>query len=125
MIQEVSSVIKARVPASCSALWPGQIYDLCEAAWTSPRVQRFAEQSLVFFFLIALAVIELRRQGFIPAQLEGLIPTKHFYAIQVAFGALLLYEPEVIEVKKPWDRHRHPSCKHDGPALPSNGIDKV
>jgi hypothetical protein len=92
MFDEVLSRLKAGVPASRFALWPGKVYDLCEAAWTSPRVQRFAEQSLVFLFLVALAVIESRRQGLVPARIEALIPTKHFYAIQVAFGALLLYE---------------------------------
>ncbi|HKM53752.1 MAG TPA: hypothetical protein VJY33_10105 [Isosphaeraceae bacterium] len=51
-----------------------------------------AERSLVILFLAALAVIEPRRQERVPARLEDLVPTKHFHAIQVAFGALLLYE---------------------------------
>jgi hypothetical protein len=46
----------------------------------------------VIIFLAALCVIELKRQGLFPGQIGALVPAKHFYAIQVAFGALLLYE---------------------------------
>ena len=75
-----------------SNAWPERLYDRLEAAWSMPATQRFAEMSLVVLFLAALCVIELRRQGLLPGRLGPLVPTKHFYAIQVAFGALLLYE---------------------------------
>ena len=92
MFHLLARTTKTVAKTSAYTQWPVRIYNLCESIWTSPRVQRLAEQSLVFLFLISLIVIELRRQGLIPAQLEGFIPSKHFYAIQVAFGALLLYE---------------------------------
>jgi hypothetical protein len=72
--------------------WSSRFYDLLEAAWLSPAVRRLAERSLVIVFLAALLLIELRRWGLVPDRYEDLIPTKHFYAIQLAFGALLLYE---------------------------------
>jgi len=75
-----------------SIAWPERLYDRLEAAWLMPATQRFAEQSLVVLFLASLCVIELSRQGLLPGRLGLLVPTKHFYAIHIAFGALLLYE---------------------------------
>ncbi len=67
-------------------------YDWLEAAWLSPRVRRLAERSLVFLFLASLVVIELSIRNWLPAGVAELVPKKHLYAIQVAFGALVLYE---------------------------------
>ncbi len=69
-----------------------RIYDTLEASWSSPAVRRWAERSLVILFVLAVLVIEMNRQGWFPSWLAGSIPIKHFYAIQVAFGALLLFE---------------------------------
>jgi len=80
------------MPLARRYYWFEPIYDRLESVWMSHRVQQAAEQSLVIIFLGALAVIELKRQGVLPTWLGEHVPVKHFYAIQVAFGALLLYE---------------------------------
>src|SRR5215471_18173994 len=85
------AVSAAELPAP-RHFWVEHVYDRLESTWQSHRVQQAAELSLVIIFLGALAVIELKRQGELPSWLDGHVPVKHFHAIQLAFGALLLYE---------------------------------
>jgi hypothetical protein len=69
-----------------------RLYDRLEGVWLSQWLRRFTERALVALFLTSLVVIEFRRQEWLPARLSAFVPSNHFYAIQVAFGALLLYE---------------------------------
>ena len=80
------------MPLARRYYWFEPIYNRLESVWMSHRVQQAAEQSLVIIFLGALAVIDLKRRGVLPPWLGEHVPVKHFFAIQVAFGALLLYE---------------------------------
>lgn len=52
--------------------------------------------ALVSVFLISLLMVELRRQGWLPASWNEEITTSHFHALSVAFTLLLLLE--VIEL---------------------------
>ncbi len=47
---------------------------------------------LVFTFLLALAGIELKRRGLMPAPLDAVTPSNHFYAVELAFTLLLAME---------------------------------
>jgi hypothetical protein len=47
---------------------------------------------LSIVFLLGLIVIEARRRGWLPEPVADFIPTKHFYAILLAFTLLLLAE---------------------------------
>jgi hypothetical protein len=67
-------------------------FDWLEARWESPRVRRAVSGILVVGFLLALAAIELSRQGLLPGGLGALVPRSHFRAIEVAFYLLLSYE---------------------------------
>jgi hypothetical protein len=47
---------------------------------------------LVFLFLCSLGLIELNRQGLLPAELAALLPRNHFYAVHAAFTVILVLE---------------------------------
>ncbi len=67
-------------------------YDALRSRWRSPRLERSMSTLLVVAFAGALVVIELRRQGLLPARFSSAVPTNHFYAVQLAFTLLLLME---------------------------------
>jgi hypothetical protein len=92
MSDALSPSVSIPAPLARRQYWVEYVYDRLESTWLSHRVQQAAELSLVIIFLGALAVIELKRQGSLPAWLGEHVPVKHFHAIQLAFGALLLYE---------------------------------
>lgn len=65
------------------------LYDFCEHLWEHKRTEHFIARALITVFLGALVLIELSRQGLLPARLAALLPHNHFYAINVAFSMLL------------------------------------
>jgi len=65
------------------------MYDSLEQFWEHKRTERFAANFLIMVFLTSLALIELARQGLLPKGIAGLLPTNHYYAINVAFSMLL------------------------------------
>lgn len=68
---------------------PVRLFDALQAWWGGARQQRLSGTALVATFLVALAAIEARRQGWLPPGLAGAIPTNHFHAVQLAFTFLL------------------------------------
>lgn len=73
-------------------LFAGAIFDKLEALWESDRVRRITAYTLVALFVSMLLVIELRRQEVFPVRWNDLIPTSHFYAINLVFTLLLVIE---------------------------------
>lgn len=69
-----------------------RLFDLLERGWRGLIARRTLGSLLIVSFLGALLVIELNRQGFLPAPLDGLLPTNHFGAIDLAFTLLLVIE---------------------------------
>jgi len=67
-------------------------FDRLETAWLRPRAQRALGALLVAAFLLALAAIELGRQGLLPAAWRAALPPSHFYAVHLAFSFLLFIE---------------------------------
>jgi hypothetical protein len=67
-------------------------FDWLDRRWESHRVRRAVSAGLVAAFLLALAAIELGRQGLLPAHLAAAMPRSHFAAIELAFYLLLSYE---------------------------------
>lgn len=65
------------------------LYDFLEHLWEHKRTERIIARLLITVFLTSLILIELSRQGLLPAQLAALLPHSHFYAINVAFSMLL------------------------------------
>ncbi|MEM8599531.1 MAG: hypothetical protein AAGF99_06400 [Bacteroidota bacterium] len=73
-----------------------RLFDALDHRVEEPRTRRAIGAGLVIAFLGYLAVIELRRQGLLPAEFAARIPTNHFYAVDLAFKLLLLVE--VVEL---------------------------
>jgi hypothetical protein len=68
------------------------LFDRLEAGWQSAAARRLVADSLVGIFLVALVAIELARRGVLPGALVHVVPTNHFYAVEIAFYLLLAYE---------------------------------
>ncbi|MBC8077259.1 MAG: hypothetical protein H7Y32_14375 [Chloroflexales bacterium] len=69
-----------------------RLFDLAEARWESARSQRLVALALVWSFIGALALIELRRRGLLPSSVSGLVASNHFYAVDITFKLLLVVE---------------------------------
>lgn len=68
------------------------LFDNLERFWEHKRTERAAANLLIITFLGMLALIELRRQGWLPESFFALVPSNHYYAINVAFSMLLALE---------------------------------
>ncbi len=65
------------------------LYDSLEKIWEHKRTERFTADLLIVTFLVSLGLIELRRQGLLAGPVSKLLPTSHYYAINIAFSMLL------------------------------------
>ncbi|MEI7823817.1 MAG: hypothetical protein WCI01_00865 [Chlorobiaceae bacterium] len=65
------------------------LFNSLEHFWEHKRTKRMAANVLIITFLGALALIELCRQGWLPGELAAIIPSSHYYAINIAFSMLL------------------------------------
>jgi len=68
------------------------IFDPLQNFYVHERLYRKISVALVFLFVCSLAVIELNRQGLLPADLAALLPRNHFYAVHAAFTVILVLE---------------------------------
>ena len=68
------------------------LFNALEHFWEHKRTQRIAANVLIVAFLGTLALIELRRQGWLPEGIAAILPSSHYYAINVAFSMLLCLE---------------------------------
>jgi hypothetical protein len=72
-------------------------FDRLETRWTSHATTRRLANSLVIVFLLELLLIELKRRGWLPDAVDPYVKsTNHFYAVNLAFSLLLVYE--VVEL---------------------------
>ncbi|MCU0513224.1 MAG: hypothetical protein MUE40_11725 [Anaerolineae bacterium] len=65
--------------------------DSLEHIWEDYVMKRVAGTFLVAVYLVTIVVIEINRQGWLPAPFNTL-PTNHFYAVEIAFTVLLFTE---------------------------------
>lgn len=70
----------------------GTWFDRFEELWESPDGQKIMATFLVFFFLVAVFVIELNRLGLVPAPFATIFSRTHLAAIEQAFNLLLALE---------------------------------
>jgi hypothetical protein len=68
------------------------LFDPLHYFWEHERIHRKIAIGLVVFFLFSLLVIEMKRQGWIPAPLQSMIPSNHFDAVHAAFTVVLILE---------------------------------
>ena len=66
-----------------------QLFNSLEHFWEYKRTERTAANVLIIAFLGTLALIELRRHGLLTEELAAIVPSNHYYAINVAFSMLL------------------------------------
>jgi hypothetical protein len=66
-----------------------RVFDPLNLWWKKQRTQRVVTGTLVFSFIAALAIIELSRQGLLPAFLQERISGSHYQAINIAFTLVL------------------------------------
>jgi hypothetical protein len=72
--------------------WPVRLFDALESRWEGARTKRAIGSFLVCGYVAALLLVELGRDGLLPAALAARIPGSHFWAVDVAFTLLLLLE---------------------------------
>ena len=65
------------------------IFNSLEHFWEHKRTARTTANVLIIAFLGTLLLIELRRHGWLPEELCAILPSNHYYAINVAFSMLL------------------------------------
>jgi hypothetical protein len=68
------------------------LFDDLHRFWKDPKTHRVVTGGLILAFLLALAGIELNRQGLLPSRLAALAPTNHFHAVNLAFSLVLFLE---------------------------------
>ncbi|MFP4516450.1 MAG: hypothetical protein ACLFNV_06630 [Desulfovibrionales bacterium] len=68
------------------------VFDSLHRFWADKRTHKFVSGVLVVMFLLAIAGIELNRQGMLPPFLARLTPVNHFYAVSLAFSLVLILE---------------------------------
>jgi len=68
------------------------LFDPLHYRWEHEKMHRKISVMLVILFIGNLFIIELNRQGLLPAMLSLSVPKNHFYAIQTAFTVVLILE---------------------------------
>lgn len=66
--------------------------DTLEDIWENFIMKRAAGSILVGVYVLMLAIVELNRLGILPEPLAGVLPTNHFFAVEIAFTVLLFTE---------------------------------
>lgn len=65
------------------------IYDAIHHFWESEKTQRRFALGIFLVFLVSLAIIELNREGLLPASVALVVPRSHFQAIHLVFTLIL------------------------------------
>lgn len=68
------------------------IFDQLHHLWEQEKMHTKIALSLALFFLFAVVVIELKRQGFLYQPVFAFIPSNHFRAVEAAFTVVLILE---------------------------------
>ena len=70
----------------------GRVFDALEQRWERLATQRRVASVLVVVFAVGLALVEVRRLHWLPAEWAERMPSNHFEAILLPFTLLLLAE---------------------------------
>lgn len=68
------------------------IFDSLHCFWEGEKNLRRVSSMLAIVFVASLFAIELSRLGLLPNHLARIVPTNHFYAVNVAFTLVLITE---------------------------------
>ncbi len=69
-----------------------RLYARVERFWHATRTWKIVVSLIISAFLLSIAIIECKRQGWLPASIATSIPENHFYAVHLAFSMLLVIE---------------------------------
>lgn len=69
-----------------------RLFDGLHGRWQRLLERRLFGTVLVTAYLAAIVVIEINRQGWLPAPLDRFVATNHFGAVDLAFTVLLIFE---------------------------------
>ncbi len=82
-----------RVGRLAVALRPvARLYDAVDRRWHHFTEGHALGLSLAVVFIVVLLAVELNRHGLLPDGLAGIVGVRHFSAVTIAFGLLLLFE---------------------------------
>ena len=79
-------------PMSQVYSWTTFVFDPLHHFWEKDSTQKAVAGVLIFVFILALAVIEMKRQGWIAGGVAELVPNSHYMAINLAFTLVLVLE---------------------------------
>lgn len=68
------------------------VFDFIHDFWEDKTTHRIVSGILVIVFVLALAAIEMNRQGVLPSVLVPHVSTSHYQAINLAFSLVLILE---------------------------------
>ncbi len=68
------------------------LFDKIEIIWERNCTRRTVGLTLVIAYILSLIVIELKRLGILTGRFAASIPESHFFAINIAFTLLLIFE---------------------------------
>ncbi len=67
-------------------------FDTMHTFWEKEKTHQIVSVFLIMIFILSLGIIEINRQGWLPANFSSLISTSHYLAINLAFSLVLLLE---------------------------------
>jgi hypothetical protein len=68
------------------------VFDELHYVWECKNTQHVVNAVLLVFFIVLLGLIELKRNGLLPAGFLSELPTNPFYAVYLTFSLLLVVE---------------------------------
>jgi len=69
-----------------------KLFDKIYTLWESEKSLKIIGSIIVSSFIATLLLIQLKNWGLLPSFLQNIIPTNHFFAIEIAFSFLLIVE---------------------------------
>ena len=66
-----------------------RVFDWLQSWWERSCTQRSVALCILWVYLAALLMVEMKRMGFLPPWLDAITPKNYFYAIHLAFTLIL------------------------------------
>ena len=65
------------------------VFDWLQSMWERSATQRSVALCILWVYLAALVMVEMKRMGFLPSWLDAITPKNHFFSIHLAFTLIL------------------------------------
>jgi hypothetical protein len=70
----------------------GKVFDKVEQFWENQNTTRVIASGMIVVFILMLIFIQLNKWGLLPQRLGTIVGLNHFYAIEIVFTLLLIFE---------------------------------